>query len=284
MERLKSIEEYKALLLEYKQICRRGYSNNFLNLEMVNRYIGLQRIYYEKGESSLLFFTDEEKYYRLYVQTSPEADIRIEKKDKPILVRNVYKKDAKSDMLLRFEDKLKEQEFSLYDESVQMVANPLEMKESLQKKYEKALSFLTRVGLRLDYAGEEHISEIIALREKEPLLKDYHFLYETEDEIRDNIKNKYYRCVFNEQNEVCAAQQFSIENRTVQGNWLAVKEEYKVRYGIGTVMAYHSFLYANDLEIQKYFGWVVRDNIKSIKYHQSIGYEITDKYADEWVL
>lgn len=284
MEKLRSLEEYKVLLTQYKQICRRGYSNNFLSIDAVKRYIDLQRIYYEADEGILMFITDEGKYYRLYVQMSPDADFIAPKVGKPILIRNIYKENKKTDVLLDFEKKLQQQGFSLYDETVQIVANPLEMKESLQEKYEKAASFLTRVGLRIDYASEEHIDEIIALREKEPLLKDYHFLYETEDEIRDNVRNRYYRCVFNEQNEVCAAQQFSIENGTVQGNWLAVKEEYKVRYGIGTAMAYHSFLYAAGLEIQKYFGWVVRDNTKSIKYHQAIGYEITDKYADEWVL
>lgn len=79
-------------------------------------------------------------------------------------------------------------------------------------------------------------------------------------------------------------QQFSIENGTIQGNWLAVKDEYKVRYGIGTAMAYHSFVYAIEHDIHSYFGWVVKDNDKSIKYHESIGYELTDKVSEEWIL
>lgn len=284
MERLKSIDEYKALLLQYKQICRGGYSNNYLSLDSVNRYISMQRIYYIADEYVLMFMTDEERYYRLYVQSNAMADVVIRKKDKPILVRNIYKKDKKADALLNFEDKLKQQGFIGYDASVQIVAKPLEMQDCIQKKYERTITFLKKLGVDIRYGKEEHITEIHNLQKKEPLLKEYHFLYETEKEILNNIKNGYYRCAFNESGELCAAQQFSVENGTLQGNWLAVKEEYKVRYGIGTAMAYHSFLYAIEHQIPLYFGWVVRDNIKSLKYHQALGYEISDKMADEWLL
>lgn len=284
MERLRSLEKYKELLSKYKQICRRGYSNNFLGIDLVQRYIGIERIYYIASENSLMFVTDEDKYYRLYVQMSPNGDFTVEKLDKPMLVRNVYKEGRKSEVLLEFEKRLGKQGFSIYDESVQIIARPMEMKETLRQKYDRAISFMERAGLKISYAKPEHIQEILDLRNREPLLKDYHFMYETEDEIRDNVEKGYYRCAFNAQGHVCAAQQFSVENGIVQGNWLAVKEEYKVKYGVGTAMAYHSFLYAAEKEIQTYFGWVVRDNIKSIKYHQAIGYELGDKYADEWLL
>ena len=285
MERLTSTEQYKELLLQYKQICRRGYTNNFLNMEMVARYISLGRIYYVSNEDSLLFITDEENYYRLYMQLSPMAEgMRFPKMDKPVLIRNIYRADNRPQTLLDFETMLREQDFRLYDESVQIIAYPVEIKEVVQDKFQRAISFLERAGIRLGYAKKEHADEIMRLRESEPLLKDYHFTYETEDEILNNIEQGYYRCAFDAEGNVCAAQQFSVENGTVQGNWLAVKEEYKVRYGIGTAMAYHSFLYAIERELPTYFGWVVRDNEKSIRYHQAIGYQITDKYADEWVL
>ena len=284
MEILKSLEEYKALLVQYKQVCRRGYSNNYLGLDMVNRYIALQRIYYETSPNSLMFITDEENYYRVYIQTDAEADFAIRKKDKPVLIRNVYKENKKTEVLLRTEEKLKQQGFKLYDASVQIVASPLEMQEDIRKKYDRAMDFLTRAGIKIRYAKEEEAGAILSLREKEPLLKEYHFLYETAEEIAADIRQGYYRCAYNAQDEICAAQHFYVSNGTLQGDWLAVKEEYKVRYGIGTAMAYHSFMYAIEHEIPLYFGWVVRDNLKSIKYHQVIGYEISDKLADEWLL
>jgi len=284
MERLQSLEVYRELLVHYKKICRRGYCNNYMAMDRVERYIYLQRIYYEKEESSLLFYIDEGNYYRLYVYLAPEKHLIIQKKEKPIMIRTVYKQNVKSEVLIGIEQDLLNIGFELYDESLQIVAYPLEMNELLQKKYNKALSFLERYSIKIIYANEEHLPEIIKLREEEPVLKEFHFDYETQEELRANIKKGYYRCAVNEQGEVVAVQQFSVENGTLQGNWLAVKEEYKVKYGIGSAMAYHSFMYAIEHEIPNYYGWVVRDNEKSLKYHESIGYQLTDKYADEWVL
>ncbi len=284
MESLRSLEEYKSLLSSYKQIYRSGYNNDYLSTDMVQRYIDLERIYFEADERALLFFTDEEKYYRLYVLLGPEIDPVIQNREKPIMIRNVYRSGNKTDMLLKLEAALKQQGFSLYDETVQILANPMDKKEEIRRKYEKASSFLGRFGIRIDYAQKKDMGQIIDLRNNEPLLKDYHFLYETESEILDDIEKGYYRCAFNQFGEVCAAQNYSIVNGTLQGGWLAVKEEYKVKYGLGSAMAYHSFLYTIEHGISNYYGWVARDNVKSMKYHQAIGYKICDKWADEWLL
>lgn len=284
MERLRSLAEYKELLYKYKPVCRRGYTNNYLSTEMINRYIDIQRIYYEEEEKALIFMTDEEKYYRVYVHLSPDLEVRLARKDKPMMLRMVYREGKETEVLRKIEQGLSKQGFLLYDKSVQIVANPLEMRLEVQDKYEMAKKFLERAGINIGYATMKHINAINALREKENVLKDYHFEYETPEEIRNNVEKGYYRCAFNRQGEVCAAQQFSVDNFTVQGNWLAVEEKYKVRYGIGTAMAYHSFLYAIECEIPNYYGWVVCDNEKSLKYHQTIGYKVTDKFAAEWIL
>jgi hypothetical protein len=284
MEHLRSLEEYKSLLSSYKQIYRNGYTNNYLNTDMVNRYISLQRIYFETDRDALLFFTDEEKYYRLYTMLGPEMKAAVKKQDKPVMLRNIYREGNKPDILWKVEEVLKRQGFILYDKTVQILAKPLEKKEDIQRKYDKASSFLDRFGIKIGYAEEKDVEQIINLRKQEPLLKDYHFAYETEREILDAVEKGYYRCAYNHLGEVCAVQHYTVINGILQGGWLAVNEEYKVRYGIGSAMAYHSFLYAIEHGISNYYGWVARDNEKSLRYHQSIGYEIGDKWADEWLL
>lgn len=284
MEKLTNLEEYKAILKDCKKVCRGGYNNFYLDIQAIKRYLSLGRIYYEVNESGVFFFTDEEQYYRLYAYISPERETEVKKQDKPVLIRNIYREQGKPEALVRFEEGLKKQGFTLYDQSVQIISNPLEQEEDIRRKCEKALSFLKRAGLTVCYAKEEHLGEMIKLRQNEPLLKPYHFMYQTEEEMKEDIQKGYYRCVINQEGRICAAQQFSVQNGTLQGNWLAVKEEYKVRYGIGTAMAYHSFLYAIEHQIPCYFGWVVRDNVKSLKYHQAIGYKISDKLADEWFM
>ncbi len=284
MESLRSLEEYKSLLASYKSIYRRGYNNNYLSTTMVKRYVSLGRIYYEADENALLFFTDEENYYRLYLLLGPEMDFSIKVHDKPVMVRNIYREGAKPDCLWKVEAALKKQGFALYDKTVQILAKPLEDKENIRRKYDKAISFLERFGMRIGYAQEEDMEQMMSLKAQEPLLKDYHFIYKTKSEILEEIKNGYYRCAYNHLGEVCAVQNYAVVNGVLQGSWLAVKDEYKVKYGIGSTMAYHSFLYAIEKNIAYYYGWVARDNGKSVKYHQSIGYEIGDKWADEWLL
>ena len=284
MEKLETLAQYKEMLSKYRKICRNGYSNNYLSFEAIKRYISLNRIYFDTAENYFMIYTDEEKYYRAYVYMNQETKLHIKKMDKPILIRTIYKKDDKLDLILLLEKMLREQQFELYDKIVQICAKPLEMKEEVTRKLEKAQLFLKRAGIYLDYACAHNIPEIMSLKKEEEALKDYHFLYETEDEIKENVERGYYRCAFNMNGEICAAQQFSVENYAAQGNWLAVKEQYKIRYGIGYAMAYHSFMYAIEHDIPNYFGWVACNNEKSLKYHREIGYEITDKYSDEWVL
>lgn len=284
METLSSLEEYKSILREGRTRSRGGYNNMYLDIASIKRYLSLGRLYYELNDAGLILFTDEEQYYRMYLQCNPQGVVSISAQDKPILIRNIYKESGKPDILGQMEDALERQGFTLYDQSVQILAQPLTMEDTVRKKCDMAMSFLKRANIEIIYANSTHLDEIISLRNVEPELKPYHFFYQTREEMLQDIEKGYYRCAVNGQGEICAAQHFTVENGTLQGDWLAVKEEYKVKYGIGTAMAYHSFLYAIKKEIPNYYGWVVRDNVKSLKYHRTIGYTISEKLADEWLL
>lgn len=283
MEKLENWEKYKELLRETRQCGFIRFSNNYLDMDAVKRYIELDRIEYRLDGSGFYLYTDEGSFYRLYMQCG-ENSINISGRDKPILVRNVYRESNVSAAQQEVENQLRSAGFSLYDESVQILARPLAAKEDILAKLERSERFLARFGLKIVYANSSQLEDIIRLRDNTPELKPYHFLYETMEERQQAAEKGYFRCVVNAQGEICAAQQFHVEGSAIQGDWLAVQPEYKEKYGIGAAMAYHSFAYAIKSNIKNYFGWVVRNNTKSIRYHQSIGYEVMDKVADEWVL
>lgn len=284
MEKVVSIENYKCLWKEGRLRSKDGYNNFYLNFDEAQRYCALGRLYYEMQDSGLIIFTDEESCYRMHVLLRPDAPIVFYRQDKPLLFRNIYKENMKTDAQTALERILEKQGFALEDSSVQILARPLENQKEIREKYEKAAAFLNRMKIQITYAKEENLEEIEKIRDDEPALKPYHFLYRTKEETLQDIRNGYFRCAVDDKGRLCAVQQFSVVNRTVQGNWLAVKEAYKVKYGIGTAMAYHSFLYAIERGIANYYGWVVRANKKSLAYHQAIGYTLTDKIADEWIL
>ncbi len=283
MERLENWETYKGLLREARQRGFIRFSNNYLDMDAVKRYIQLGRTEYSLDGNGLYICTDEGAFYRMYLQCG-QNEIKLPRRDKPVLVRNVFRQGEMSAAQKEVESQLQGLGFSLYDESVQILAKPLDFREDILAKQKRSERFLTRFGLNIFYSDSSRVEEIIWLRDHTPELKTYHFLYETMEERRQAAENGFFRCVSNAQGEICAAQQFYVKRNTIQGNWLAVKPEYKSKYGIGAAMAYHSFAYAIEHNINSYFGWVVRDNIESIRYHQSIGYEIMDKMANEWIL
>lgn len=283
MEKLESWEKYKELLKEAKQQGFTLFINNYLNMDAVKRYIGLGRVEYEMDGSGLYLYTDEGSFYRLYIQCG-EGGIKPQKRDKPVLVRNVYWEDNKSAAQKGVEGQLQRLGFSKYSGSVQILALPLENREDVLEKLGKAEKFLGRFGLRIIYADGTQLEDIFRLRDSTTELKPYHFPYETMAERQGAIEKGFFRCVVNAQHELCAAQQFRVERNGVQGNWLAVAADYKEKYGIGAAIVYYSFAYAIERNIRNYFGWVEKTNEKSLRFHQSAGYRLTGKVAEDWIL
>lgn len=283
MERLENWEKYRELLKEAKQRGFTRFVNNYLDMNAVKRYIGLGRMEYWQDEGGLYIYTDEGSFYRLYIQCG-ENGIKPPGRNKPVLVRHVYREGSKGAAWQEVERQLQRLGFSLYSRSAQILAVPLENRENVLEKLERAERFLGRFDLRIIYADSSRLESIFCLRERETELKPYHFSYETMEERQQAIEKGYFRCVVNAQNELCAAQQFSVERNGIQGNWLAVETGYKEKYGIGAAMAYHSFAYAIEHNIRNYFGWLEKDNEKSLRYHQSIGYRLTGKAAEDWIL
>lgn len=282
LERVESREKYSELQSAAKQQGFARFTNNYLNMDAVERYIGLGRMEYEWDGGGLYLYTDEGPFYRLYIRCG-ENGIKLSEREKPVLVRNVYREGSKGEALQDVEGQLRRLGFTQYSRSAQILAAPLENRENVSEKLRKAEKFLARFGLRITYADRSQLEDIFRLRDQEPDLKPYHFSYETMEEKERAIEKGYFRCVVNAENKLCAAQQFSVERNGIQGNWLAVETDYKEKYGIGAAMAYHSFAYAIERNIGNYFGWLERDNEKSLRYHQSIGYRLTGKVAEDWV-
>lgn len=284
MERLESFEEYAELLRESKKRGFTQFINNYLDMDAVKRYIELGRIEYGMDGSGLYLYTDEGLFYRLYILCG-EYDVKPPKRDKPVLVRNVYRKDNKSASQIGVEEQLQRLGFSRYSETVQILSIPMENRNAVLEKLEKAERFLGRFGLKIVYADSAaQLEDIYRLRDSTSELKPYHFPYETMEEKQQAVEKGFFRCVVNARNELCAAQQFRVGRNGAQGNWLAVEVEYKEKYGIGAAMVYHAFAYAIEHKIRNYFGWVEKDNEKSLRFHQSAGYRLTGKVAEDWIL
>ena len=280
MEKLKDLEQYKGLLKEYRCFLRTGVTNHYLSVFDVERYLRLGRIYFEKLSNALIFYTDEECFYRLYYMGSEVPERRLEKKEKPLFLKYVYTGQGDKD---KWKGLLVGLGLKYLDTSIQIVAHTGQI-EGLDKKLSLADRFISRFGLGVKYAGVDVQDEVLKLLEDEPWLSVYHFNYETEDEMQRDFNSGLYRVVENKNHEIIAAQHFVMANGTITGEWLAVKEEYKLQYGVGAALAYHSFVYARGKGIDLYYGWVDVNNSNSLKYHKSVEYTTTNKMADGWIM
>lgn len=279
MERIESIEQYKEILKKYKKVARNGLNNNFLTIESVERYITLERIFCEEYEEELLIYTDEEFYYKLHYMGKAIPQKIVGRHEKPVLLRFIYMSETEKEAWARCARSLG---LKKYDYTLQILANICE-NDNLEEKLERALRFVNRFGIKITYASTNMLNEIMALRDAEPLLDRYSFNYETDVEICEDIKNNYYRVAVTDKGEVIAAQHYTIQNGILIGDWLAVKEGYKDKYGIGAAIAFHSFDYAKVNSIKLYYGWVDGENLNSIQYHKSIGYNMTGKKSEGWL-
>lgn len=284
MERLNDYDAYKDLLSRNKSLYRRGFNNNYLSVDKIKQYIRLGRMSFIEDSSGIQLFLDEKDYYRCILMISAETVLHMSRQDKPVFVRNIYDITKKSETLTSVEESLKKNSFKKIDTSVQIMCKPKDHEDEYRKNNEKCLKFLSRFGIHIDYPDASLAEKVFELRKTTPELKYYQFPYEEIDDIIFDYTKGYYRCAFNAENELIGAQHFTIENETIQGDWLAIKDEYRVKYGVGRAMAYHAFVYALDNRYDVYYGWVVDTNYDSLKYHSGIGYVITNKRANEWIL
>lgn len=281
MKRIYTIDQYKDLLKENKENSRGGLTNNYLGIHGIKKYISLERMYFETMEKGYVIYLDEGKYYRMLYCGRAENINRITPKDKPLMFRFIY--DKNTDKKQEWDNILSAFGLSEFDNTIQICANISEQHD-VDVKLAKSTRFIERFGLGISYATQGMIDEIFRLRDTEPVLSIYHFEYETESEICEDIVNGLYRVVTNKDNEVVAAQHFIEKNGTINGEWLAVKEEYKLQYGIGGALAYHSFDYAKQKGVDMYYGWVDIKNENSLKYHESLGYRMTGKMSESWIM
>lgn len=284
MECLTDYDSYKELMLRNKSLYRRGFNNNYLSVDKIKRYIEAKRISYVEDSCGIQLFLDEEKYYRCILMISADAEPTIYKADKPIFLRNIYDISKKPEVLSAAEETLKANGFRPVNTSVQIVCKPKEHEKEYRKNNEKCLRYLNRFGISIEYPDSSYAEKIFELRRNTPELRYYQFPYEESSDIESDFNKGYYRCALDREGRLIGVQHFTVENGIVQGDWLAVKDEYRLKYGIGRAMGYHSFVYAIDNGYDMYYGWVVDTNHRSLNYHNEIGYSVTDKRADEWAM
>lgn len=281
INQLQSIDEYKILTEEFKKICRVPFSNIYLMPDAVNRYIRLQRVFFEKSKYGVVFYFDEGTYYRVGLYIDEKQKFEISAFDKKLLVRNVYSIKQKNKELSQVQGRLREIGFTQEGTSVQIQGKTQELLFKC-KSVEKYAKMMERKGyycIKPEFSQFNQIEQIII---DSNILKNYHITFRTEQEKRE-LEEGSYLCIVNENDEICAASIAVINFGIAQAEVMAVKEEYKMK-GLAPVLTYQRLKWLSDRDVQKIQGWILVHNETSLRYHKKIGYHLTDRYAEDWLL
>lgn len=127
IKELLSIAQYKKLLEDFRTVCKTPFSNIYLMPKDINRFINLKRISYVKNDYGIIFYLDEETFYRVCLYVDEQQLFEIPARDKKLLIRNVYRADNKGIKLSYVEARLQALGFLKVGTTVQIEGKPQEL-------------------------------------------------------------------------------------------------------------------------------------------------------------
>lgn len=280
MKKLNSYDDYKQVVGTFRKEHKKYFSNNYFMPGDIKRYIGLGRAYYECREHALLLYFDEECCYRLCVYADMGYPLAFGEKGKKIYLRVTYKQGKEDEGLYFIGNELEKNGFEHVSKTVQVRGDTEQLLERC-KGAEKFARSLERKGFSIMHAAPIQYSEIEKFILESNIIKDYHLDYLTEEE-KQELPDGTYIYISDKDGNICGASICLIDGEMGHGIGVAVKEQYKL-LGFAPVLAAYRFAWLCDKNVKHSAGWIVTTNDASIRYHKNLGYNFTDKYADEWI-
>lgn len=282
MKLIQSMDEYLVLLKQSKQKCDRVFTNLYISIEVIERYINLKRLYYMQQEKGIFFLCDEEEYYRLLYWLEPKSKINISKLDKPIAIRNIYREGKKKEELVFLEKDLGRLGFKNEYTAIEMCV-PLQAGDAIEKQKKIFQRILKKGNFSITYMKAEDVEQMLQMRETKEF-HAYNFQYKTSEEYNAEIANKQYWAVYNEQKIMCACIYTEPAFGIMTGDGICVEKKYRNTYGLGAALMCHVLDQAINEQKKQYVSWCELENVNSMKFHESIGFEKTGKISNEWVM
>lgn len=281
MEELKDTQTYGALINAMR---KKGvkFTNNNLFSEDIRSFVERKRIKYHVSERCLIFFLDEEKYYRLLFHLDPDHSWDLPKLDKPVLIRTRFTKGKKKAELLKLEGQMREKGFVLKDTNVFVTLDFAPFKEFYRQRYERSKKILKASHLRIIGADYSYRSQIDKLMDGQDMINYWHRPYQTEDEIKSAFDRGCYTAIVNEKDEIVAYTSGGVGEGKLQPDIaMVIKDEYK-RSGLAVILFYYCLAYEPSDLMRKTS--IDLANSASVKLHKKLGWKFTDKYMENWLL
>lgn len=281
MRKVGSLQEYYALVNGAKSRHGSLKTNCILFPDALDRYIQLGRLLWEELDAGMMFYSDEETFYQAYFYINPSLPFSVSRKDKPVLLQNVYKGEKKP-WVLSMEKALQNSGFVLQDPLMHGVVPDDSHVQQIRKTARLIERIFQKEGLTYAKLRRDQIPEMLAFRKTIDEIPFYAFPYFTDDELMEEAEAERLCCIMDRDGRIIGARHLIVNGKKAYG-WVGVEEKYKTMYGVATMFLLHAFdyFYANGV---KMCAWVKSRNTPSIQYHERLGMEWTGHMEDEWLL
>ena len=273
--KLESVDEYKTIQKNMRHNITTLFSNIFFLPVDIEHYITSGRALLRELDKGFILLLEETKYYKLYIYADVEQQIVIEPFDKKIVFRYMYREEKGRAVLSHIEEQFRKNGFLKEGTLVYISGNAEELFEKC-KKIEPCIKSLENKGYSYKELSSEYYEMAEEMLVSTNIIKDYHL-----EASKPNITKKCY-AVVNGLDEICGVYLGYIEGEVANGA-IMVKEEYK-KLGLGPMLSYYRYKWMKENGIKKNEGWIYLHNKDSLKYHQSLGFALMDRYMDDWIL
>ena len=281
MEDLKDLAVYGSLVSDMRKAGVK-FTNNNLLAEDIKRFIELGRIKYYRSERCLIFFLDEEQYYRLLFHIDPDCHWDLPALGKPAVIRTRFTKDKKKPELLKLEEQMRQKGFLLKDTNVLITLDFAPFKERYRQKYQRSKKILEYSNLRIIEADYSYCNQIEDLLNSQDMIRYYHRPYRTADEVKSEFDAGCYVAVVNERDEVVAYTSRGFDEGQLRLDLaMVIKDEYKLT-GHALLLCYYCLGNRRSDTIRK--AGIDLKNSASINLHKKLGWKFTNRYMENWLL
>ena len=280
MNRFRGMEEYNNLITDIKKNYMPVSTNCFMYFSQIEKYILQDRLLYEKYMGGLLIYIDEITYYRLYYYWNTSYPFFFEKKDKAVVIIDIYNVEKSSEQI-KMEEKFSNSGFRLDKRTRYIGADYQLIQENLKKYLPLSERLFSGAKLEVKHPTKGMIPQIRELQASMETIHFYEIPYMSDEEMYEAGCKGRIICIVNPDGKVCAVSTFLYDN-SVHG-WLGILKDYRNRYGIIPILVKHKLSYAQQNNL-KMTGAISENNKKSIKAHFELGYCWLDKYNEFWVI
>ena len=281
MRRVTSLDEYYALVKAANENIHATKTNDMLSVETLQRYVSLGRLLYELVDAGHFLFTDEGNYYQGFFHVDPKQKFAVSRKDKPVLIQNVYKGEKKP-WVMSVEENLRDSGFVLADTLKHGVFIGYDGIPKILRSLRGVKRIFEKEGLVFAPLRRDQIPEMLAFQKTIDEVPFYQFPYYTDDEYMEEAEAERLCCVMNAEGRIIAARHLIVNGKKTYG-WVGIEDRYKIQYGIALVFLGHALDYIEKHDL-KMCSWVKTTNIPSLQYHERLGTEWTGHMEDEWLM